>query len=349
MSISHLKSMNDQKIKTIDFDVVWRFVPMNRPRKEAIKTVLFNILPFFFKQWAIYQNWSHAAVFRKINHNILHVRWWQIRFSNQYKNSIVTVKVENTRSIDSNIAVIIHSFYPDILIEILNYLTQGVSHKLSLYITTTEDKYEETENILKLRAFEYRIFLVENLGRDILPFLQVMPEVIQNKHDIVLKLHTKKSNHLNRKDEWRDYLFESLIGHGRIQKAIQIFNNNSAIGAIAPMGNILSMRYNYGANAERVRSFAHNLGALDTQLKDLNFIAGSMFYIKTAALLPLLALNITNTDFETETGQTDGTLAHVIERLFVLSAEMAGYELADTDFDPYLPYYTVSKIHYFTH
>jgi lipopolysaccharide biosynthesis protein len=349
MSKSNLNSMNNQKIKVIDFDVLWRVIPMNRPEKEAIKTVLFTVFPFFFKHWAIYQNWSNAAVFRKTNHNILQVRWWQMRFSNQYKERIVGVRSENVKSSESSIAVIIHSFYPDILIEILNYLERSDLNNLKLYITTPEDKYDETKNILKLRAIEYRIFIVENLGRDILPFLHVLPEVIHNKHDIVLKLHTKKSNHLNRKDEWKDRLFENLIGHGRLQKAIQIFNNNPEIGAIAPTGNILTMRYNYGANADRVRSLAHSLGVEDAQLGDLSFIAGSMFYIKTVALLPLMALNISEADFETEAGQTDGTMAHVIERLFVLSAKIASYQLADTDFDSNSPHFTVTKIHYFTH
>ena len=298
---------------------------------------------------AVYINWSHAAIFRKRNHNILQLGWWQVRFSNHYKKEIVAKKSENIISFKSSIAVIIHSFYPDILIEILNYLEKNASNSLKLYITTPEEKYKETENILQFKSFEYQIFIVENHGRDILPFLKVMPEVIQNKHDILLKLHTKKSNHLNRKDEWRDYLFESLIGQDRLLKAIQTFNNYPEIGTIAPAGNILSMRYNYGANANRVCLFAHALGASDSQLKDLNFIAGSMFYIKTAALLPLLSLNIKQKDFKAEANQTDGTLAHVIERLFVLSAKIGGYELADTNFNPDLPYYTVSKIHYFTH
>jgi lipopolysaccharide biosynthesis protein len=341
--------MNNRKIVYINFDAVWRYIPMTRPKKEAIKTVLFNVFPFFFKQWAIYQNWRYAAVFRTTNHNILHAIWWKKRFSNQYKIKLTPLSKSSAVSTDNNIAVIIHAFYPDILLGIVSQLSQNTQESMMLYVTTSFDKYKETEIILKQGKIEYRLFSVDNLGRDILPFLYVMPEVIKKNHDIILKLHTKKSNHLNRKHEWRDHIFESLIGKGRIQSAIQIFNNNPGIGAIAPAGNILSMRYNYGANADRVRFLAHRLGVEDAELGDLNFIAGSMFFIKTAALLPLMALNISETDFETEAGQKDGTMAHVIERLFVLIAKISGFQLADTDFDSNSPHFTVSKIHYFTH
>ena len=50
-----------------------------------------------------------------------------------------------------------------------------------------------------------------------------------------------------------------------------------------------------------------------------------MFWARSAALAPLLDLGLTFDDFPAEAGQTDGTLAHAIERLYLHSCERAGY------------------------
>jgi hypothetical protein len=50
-----------------------------------------------------------------------------------------------------------------------------------------------------------------------------------------------------------------------------------------------------------------------------------MFWARTAALRPLLDLGLSFGDFPPETGQTDGTLGHAIERLYLYACERAGF------------------------
>lgn len=311
--------------------------------------MLFNSFPRFFKHWAIYQNWNNAQIFNNHKLYFLQSNSWQRRFSSNYTIPLKSVKVTNAiLPAQTNLAVIIHAFYPEIFEEIIRKLELSGINEMTLYITAPEHLLGVIRNTLSNSPFKHSVIQVENHGRDILPFLQILPEVIDNGHELILKLHTKSSNHLHRKDHWRNDLFEKLIGKGKMAEMLKVFRENSSIGMVGPAGNILPMRLYYGANGERVHRYSKMMGARDEQLSDFNFVAGSMFYARTSAVMPLLKLKLTDEDFEGEAGQTDGTMAHVIERLFSVSNLLSGLQLADTNFDPSAPKVTVSKNHRFT-
>ena len=68
---------------------------------------------------------------------------------------------------------------------------------------------------------------------------------------------------------------------------------------------------------------------LEQALK-LPFIAGSMFFARIQAILPLLNLALPSSEFEEEKSQTDGTLAHAIERSFAVSLFSSRMKLFNT-------------------
>lgn len=340
---------NNSKYTFHDFDKIWRFFPINRPKKEGLKTLLFHNFPRFFKHWAIYQNWNNAQIFNNHKLYFWQSNSWQRRFFSDYTIPLKPAKVTNAiLPAQTNLAVVVHAFYPEIFDEIIRRLEQAGINEITLYVTTPKQLFEVIRNRLSITPFKHIVIKVDNHGRDILPFLQILPEVIDNGHDLILKLHTKSSNHLHRKDHWRNDLFEKLIGGGKMHEILKIFNENPLIGLVGPVGNILPMRLYYGANGERVHRYSKMMGACDEQLSDLFFVAGSMFYARTAAVMPLLRLKLADEDFEVEAGQTDGTMAHVVERLFSVSALLSGFQLADTNYNPSAPQVTVSKNHRFT-
>ena len=49
-----------------------------------------------------------------------------------------------------------------------------------------------------------------------------------------------------------------------------------------------------------------------------------------ALLKPLLSLGLTDDDFDIEAGQVDGTIAHAIERIISVSAQVVSFSLSST-------------------
>lgn len=336
--------MNYYKLKKI-----CQSLPLSKQAKETIKRFLYGGFPSFFKNWESYKNWEAAKVFRISNLSVWSLQFWQRKLFRSYKielsqNSDQSKEFKQTE----RLAVIVHVFYPYIFNEIFELILKNNVIDFTLYITGTKDTLIEIKNTIPETPYNIIYFPVINRGRDIMPFLQILPKVFNDGHTIVLKLHTKGSNHLKRKDHWRHDLFQKLIGEGCINKAMMIFRQNYQIGMIGPAGNILPMSIYYGANGQKVRELSNILGLKDEQFMDLNFIAGSMFYARKEALLPVLNLKLSTTDFELEEGQTDATLAHAVERVFSAGLIAAQLRMADTDYCNEKSYLTISKYHYFT-
>jgi lipopolysaccharide biosynthesis protein len=83
---------------------------------------------------------------------------------------------------------------------------------------------------------------------------------------------------------------------------------------VAPQNSILPMSNYWGANSHRVLALSEGIGISEDEVESLNFVAGTMFFTKTEILEQLLHLDLAESDFEDECEQTDGTLAHAIER-----------------------------------
>ena len=82
----------------------------------------------------------------------------------------------------------------------------------------------------------------------------------------------------------------------------------------------------WGDNLDHARRLAGRMGLSIDPDTVLDFPSGSMFWARSCTLRPLLDLQLTADEFELESGQEDGTLAHAIERMYFHVCERAGFD-----------------------
>jgi lipopolysaccharide biosynthesis protein len=228
------------------------------------------------------------------------------------------------------LAIVIHAFYADVFTKILQSLN-SLSVPIKIYVTTTFEQEDKIRQILISIGYDFYLLSVVNHGRDVLPFFKIMPEVIRDGHTVLLKLHTKKTEHRKDGDIWMEDVLSKLAASDKVERYFHLLNSDEGIGMIAPAGHIISIPAYFGSNKERVLRISKRLGFSETDLMDTVFVAGTMFYAHIAALQPILKLAFTDKDFELENKQVDGTLAHAIERCFSISCLSANLKLISTD------------------
>lgn len=226
-----------------------------------------------------------------------------------------------------SIAIICHLFYHQMSEDYKAYLS-NIPYGFDLYITTdTEDKKAYIEkSFSNWQKGKVEVKVTVNQGRDIAPKLIACRDVYF-AYEFILHIHSKYSPYTNLHNGWRNYILETLLGSPKTVSSIfEAFRLNSDLGIIAPQHfKNLKLGIGWDRNFKIARKLARRMG-FDIKRKALiDFPSGSMFWARSAALLPLLNCNLSLHDFQTEKGQKDGTTAHSIERLYFLVCEKAGY------------------------
>jgi lipopolysaccharide biosynthesis protein len=331
----------------------------NSPRKKLSSSILLNSSPRAFQQWTVnalsdtnrhfgsdgfvfinaWNEWAEGA----------HLEPCQ-RYGYAYLESFRQARVrdgakrqladENRTNLDaSKVAIVIHSFYPELLPEILDPLQRIPDiGRPKIIITTPYEKAgacaQQTERYRQ--DIHPLIIGVENRGRDILPFFTAFEYMVRAGYRVFCKLHTKRSLHRGDGKVWRRRLLGSLLDPDRVPAILERLSSSRTTGLVAPDDHLLPMSTYWGSNKYAVLGLAARLGVDARDVLALPLVAGSMFWARTEALLPLYAL-IDSADFESESGQTDGTMAHAIERLFSVSAYSVGLDCVDVSMKPFDP------------
>ncbi|MDQ2137360.1 rhamnan synthesis F family protein [Alcaligenaceae bacterium B3P038] len=171
----------------------------------------------------------------------------------------------------------------------------------------------------------------ENHGRDILPFVEMLRRFADN-YDVVGHLHGKKSKDtLNVSADfgarWRAFLWDRLfdIEGTAAPRIFDAFSRDETLGLVFPEDPHL---IGWEANLEFGKQAALALGIADALPETPEFPVGTMFWARTAALQPLLALPAAIVPAEPL--PVDGSVLHALERLIPVIAASKGFHYATT-------------------
>lgn len=313
----------------------------NTARRKNHGTILLNSNPRGYQEWLYNAISDTCKRFSNLDERLIFINAWNEwaegahlepdrRYGYAYleasRMALVRYALLDNRARDMRrpIAIIIHAFYADIFDEILCYLRKITEIPFKVYVTCHHEISEYCRACLMAGNYDFSLLTVTNRGRDVLPFLKIMPEVAKGGHEILVKVHTKRSPHRQDGDVWRRDLLDKLLTESALSDAIRHFQQFPDTGILGPAGHVVPMSCYWGSNALNTLYIAERLGVDERLLQEFNFVAGTMFFARITAMLPLMNLAIDEEAFEHEDGQTDGTMAHAFERIMPVSAWAAG-------------------------
>jgi lipopolysaccharide biosynthesis protein len=233
------------------------------------------------------------------------------------------------RARSHRILVVAHVYYPEVWPDIADRLSR-MSEPFDLVVTLVKGRAEGLEHDINRRHPNARIHLVENLGRDAGPLVELANMGLFEGYDAILKVHTKRSPHRLDGDGWRIALLDGLLASPEaVGRIIELLRRDPQVGIVVPSGHLRGPE-TWGSDQPLVEALAARVPvAFDPDA--LRYPAGSMYWTTPWVLQQLAHLALTPTDFEPEAAHLDGSTAHAIERLVGVIATASGVDQVETE------------------
>ena len=232
----------------------------------------------------------------------------------------------------AQVGVVMHVFYPELVDELIDRLG-NLPVPFDLVVTNASgvEVAIDRSRLPQLRSL--RVLEIVNHGRDIFPLAAVVNADLIAHHQLVLKVHTKRSPWRAQSEftgdgaQWRTELLDSLLPEpDRLRRLLATMAEDRSIGVVTAPGSVVGA---WGGNEALAAAILRRveLPAPD----ELAFPAGSMYWARGFVLQGLRSLNLTAADFEPEAGQVNVTAAHAVERIIGVLTHEAGLAVTDTD------------------
>jgi lipopolysaccharide biosynthesis protein len=271
----------------------------------------------FVNAWNEWAEGTHLEPDKKYGYGYLEATYEVLKnYDEKYDHLLKKNPVKN-----NNYAIILHLHYIDLWPEIWLMIKKLEPLKFDLYVSITSS---DAVPIILKDCPNAIIRLVDNRGRDILPFIEILKLISHINYDAVCKIHSKKSPHRIDGSEWRHSILDCLLASKEhVQKMMDLFKNNKKIGILAPKKHYYT--HDKENMASNIKYYDYLCDKLQITKEWDSFPAGSMFWFRQKALD--LLLNLSSNDFDIEHGMVDGTLPHSIERLFSIIVKHSGHKV----------------------
>lgn len=212
------------------------------------------------------------------------------------------------------VGVVVHIFYVDLAEEIADAVSMGGSFSSVVVTYTDPSSLSFLEDCFERhRVRNVSFILVENRGRDFFPFLTCITSGLLDDCEVVLKIHTKKSLHLDQSEgrRWRQSLLRGLLpGPEKVSHLVRELSTNNEVAWACPKEWIAGNE-SWGRNKKGVKELLSRVG-LDRP-RMLVFPAGSMFWMTRDLVKAFAELQLTDSDFHDD-HLLDGGTGHALER-----------------------------------
>jgi hypothetical protein len=236
-------------------------------------------------------------------------------------------------------AVVLHLHYAELWQEIA-FLLKRWRARFQLFVTLTREDDALTRRI----AADFpaaKVDVVENRGRDVRPFLQLLESGAFDAYELVCKIHGKRSRRSGASplfgEMFRRAALLDLIGSDAQVEAIQNrFASEPLLGLVGPERFRARSRHNdpaevMGASRATIEALARQMGAEIGQ-GEYDVFHGTMFWARPKALARLRGLGLAANGFSAEAGREDGAMEHAVEGLINHAVRAAGFKVAGTSF-----------------
>lgn len=222
-------------------------------------------------------------------------------------------------------AVHLHLYYIDLAPFFVGYF-KNLPGVFDLFITIVDvdDLAVVEQNFSKCGARKVEVIVVENIGRDIGPFIFTVGKLIKNNgYQIVGHFHSKKSANiaLGEGDKWLKFLMENLIGDNQMASGVLAIFDDPEIGLVFPEE---SRFVDIGENKKFVSKLCEMLNIPTLDATPI-FPVGNMFWARVDAINKLFDLEPGKV-LQCEPLPYDGSYMHAIERIGPHLVAQSGYK-----------------------